>query len=106
MGSNAASTYLRKVPMSSFDRDNFLLSLGLVLGIFALLILGRLLMYFERRGWVRLRRGYRRSSGIGNCFLNAEILAKPQIQHVVEAKKNVRGPIRRKARRGGGASGK
>ena len=85
--------------MLSFDRGNFLLTAGLVLGILCLVILGRLLMYFENRGWIRLRRGYRPSSGVGNCFLAAD-LGKPQMQYVVDAKKNVRPPNRRKSRGG------
>jgi hypothetical protein len=85
----------------SFYRGNFLLTAGLVLGIVCLVVLGRLLMYFENRGWIRLRRGYRPSSGVGNCFLAAD-LGKPQMQYVVDAKKNVRAPNRRKSR--GGAS--
>jgi hypothetical protein len=74
------------------------------LGIFGLVILGKVLMYFEKRGWIRLRGGYRPSSGVGNCFLAAEILGKPQMQYVADAKKNVRPPNRRKSR--GGASPK
>jgi hypothetical protein len=86
--------------MHSFDRANFLLTLGLVFGIFCLIILGKLLMYFERRGWVRLRGSYRPSSGVGNCFLAVEILGKPQMQYVAHAKQNVRKPNRRKLRGG------
>lgn len=86
--------------MRSFDRANFLLTIGLILGILGLVILGKLLMYLEKRGWIRLRGGYRPSSGVGNCFLAAEILGKPQMQYVADAKKNVRRPNRRKSRGG------
>lgn len=88
--------------MRSFDHANFLLTVGLVSGIFCLVTLGRLLMYFEKRGWMRLRGGYRPSSGVGNCFLAAEILGKPQMQYVADAKRNVRRPAKGKSR--GGAS--
>jgi hypothetical protein len=86
----------------SFDLANVLLTIGLIAGIVGLVVLGKLLMYFEKRGWIRVRGGYRPSSGVGNCFLAAEILGKPQMQYVMDAKKNVRRPNRRKSR--GGAS--
>jgi hypothetical protein len=101
---NATRKHVKEVSVRSFDRANFLLTIGLILGIFGLVILGKLLMYFEKRGWIRLRGGYRPSSGVGNCFLAGEILGKPQMQYVADAKKNVRRPNRRKSR--GGASPK
>jgi hypothetical protein len=70
------------------------------LGIFGLAIFGKLLMYFEKRDWIRLRGGYQPSSGVGNCFLAVEILGKPQMQYVADAKKNVRRPNRQKSRGG------
>lgn len=90
--------------MHSFDGANFLLTIALVLGILCLVILGKLLMYFEKRGWIRLRGGYRPSSGVGNCFLAAEILGKPQMQYVADEKANVKRPNKRKSR--GGANPK
>ena len=89
--------------MRSLNGANFLLTAGLVVGIICLLILGRLLMYFEKRGWIRLKGGYRPSGGVGNCFLAGD-LGKPQMHYVAEAKKNVRRPNRRKSR--GGATPK
>lgn len=90
--------------MQFFDGANFLLTVGMVLGILCLVVLGKLLMYFEQRGWIRLRGGYRPSSGVGNCFLAAEILGKPEMQYIADAKANVRRPNKRKSR--GGANPK
>lgn len=57
-------------------------------GIAVLLLLDRLLLYAERRGWIYYRRKKPSSSALSNACLEVQQLLEPSKKYVVQIKKD------------------
>jgi len=58
---------------------------GIVAGLVAV---DRLLLAFERRGWIHYRKGRGSSGALGSAVLEAQKLLEPSVRHVVEERRS------------------
>ena len=67
-------------------------AIGIILGIaVALLLLDRLLLWMERRGWVYWRKTKRHTGpGVGNALLEIQTMVDPSAKHVLELRREVK----------------
>lgn len=54
--------------------------------VLILLVLDRVGLWMEKRGWIYYRRVKPKGSSLGNAFLEIESIVQPSKQHVIEAR--------------------